>query len=161
MPRELNIALFSTCTIIIMHRSKKKWNVDVKVVSVIDLSTFLKLGARSPYWRLQWLFLTYTSCILQVIIVALRKKCLIFFAPFPINQKRFLLKKRELILAILMCHSLSFSFFVYIHLVSIHLRLFIFMSCKKSHQKIFSHCKWKRRKFLNGECYVTTFFVAR
>ena len=133
---------FSTCTKIIMHRCKK-WNVDVKVVSVIDLRTFLKLGTRSPYCRLKWLFLTCDSSTLQVINVALRKNILYFLLPLLLIKIGFYWNKRESILPILMCHSLSFSFFVHL----IHLRLFIFMSCKKSHQKIFSHCKWKKRKF--------------
>ena len=66
----------------------------------------------------------------------------ISFACFQINQSTFYSNKRESIFPILMCHSLSFRFFVHL----IHLRLFIFMSCKKSLQKILPSIVNEREK---------------
>ena len=118
--------------------------MDIRVVSLIDMSTFSKTQctfsllniATTPFKIYYHYFASHYCCIEE-------KWLNNFLLPFLLIKIRFYWNKRESILPISMCHSLSFSFFVHL----IHLRLFIFMSCKKSHQKIFSHCKWKKRKF--------------
>ena len=139
---------FETCKIMQTH---KKRNVDVRVVSMIDMSTFfenlfvhvfphelniLQWSISNNYKKWEALIIASHGCCIEA------KFGWISFACFQINQSTFYSNKRESIFPILMCHSLSFRFFVHL----IHLRLFIFMSCKKSLQKILPSIVNEREK---------------
>ena len=143
---------FETCKIM---QTYKKRNVDVRVVSMIDMSTFFRKiffvhvfpHELNIYYILQW-SISNNYKKWEALIIASHGCCIeakfgwISFACFQINQSTFYSNKRESIFPILMCHSLSFRFFVHL----IHLRLFIFMSCKKSLQKILPSIVNEREK---------------
>ena len=159
---------FETCKIM---QTYKKRNVDVRVVSMIDMSTFLKIFFVHVFPHelniLQW-SISNNYKKWEALIIASHGCCIeakfgwISFACFQINQSTFYSNKRESIFPILMCHSLLFRIFCSLDTFTlIHLHVMQ----EESSKDFAIHCKWERkRKFWMEEwmCVMSQqFFVAK